>query len=439
MTTASPGAAAGADRPLLGVLLMVAFCMLAPLGDAIAKLLGALPLGQICSSATGCRRCSSCRWSRLGGRRLRLGAAALAAHRAPHVLHILSLGAFFAALRFLPMADAVAIAFVHAVHPAPPRPPPPRRGGRPAPARRLRRRLCRHAPRGPAELRRRRRPALLPLAVALLFALFMLVTRQIARDADPVVLQAASGLVATLFLAPLVLLAEGRGWPELDPVAISGADWRLLLLLGVLGTAAHLLMTWSLRFAPSATLAPMQYLEIPFATLIGYLVFGALPNGLAAVGIAITICRRPLRPLPRAHRQPRRPAGGLTLGAVRLDHRRPSAGSSQPCRLPRSALLSTLSGRFPSPLGARGKGEWGDARNGAQGPRALRAWGERLRSAKALRPFFRKAGTENGNPAPDKPPASRTSGPRFSPFRASRAVRSRSALSLMKPAASFWS
>lgn len=33
----------------------------------------------------------------------------------------------------------------------------------------------------------------------------------------------------------------------------------------------------------------MQYLEIPCATLIGYLVFGALPNGLAAVGIATTI------------------------------------------------------------------------------------------------------------------------------------------------------
>ena len=48
-------------------------------------------------------------------------------------------------------------------------------------------------------------------------------------------------------------------------------------------------MTWSLRFAPSATLAPIQYLEIPFATLIGFLVFGDLPNGLAALGIAVTI------------------------------------------------------------------------------------------------------------------------------------------------------
>ena len=33
----------------------------------------------------------------------------------------------------------------------------------------------------------------------------------------------------------------------------------------------------------------MQYLEIPIATIIGFLVFKDLPNGLAAVGITITI------------------------------------------------------------------------------------------------------------------------------------------------------
>ena len=65
-------------------------------------------------------------------------------------------------------------------------------------------------------------PALLPLLVAVLFSFFMLVTRQLAREADPVVLQAASGLVATAILAPLVLLAAGRGWPELSPVAVTG-------------------------------------------------------------------------------------------------------------------------------------------------------------------------------------------------------------------------
>jgi drug/metabolite transporter (DMT)-like permease len=33
----------------------------------------------------------------------------------------------------------------------------------------------------------------------------------------------------------------------------------------------------------------MQYLEIPFATAIGWLIFGELPGTLAALGIAITL------------------------------------------------------------------------------------------------------------------------------------------------------
>ena len=63
----------------------------------------------------------------------------------------------------------------------------------------------------------------------------------------------------------------------------------MLLGLGLLATVAHLLMTWSLKFAPSATLAPIQYLEIAFATLAGWLIFRDFPNGIAAVGIVITV------------------------------------------------------------------------------------------------------------------------------------------------------
>ena len=33
----------------------------------------------------------------------------------------------------------------------------------------------------------------------------------------------------------------------------------------------------------------MQYLEIPFATLIGWLIWRDLPDGLAAIGILITV------------------------------------------------------------------------------------------------------------------------------------------------------
>ena len=47
-------------------------------------------------------------------------------------------------------------------------------------------------------------------------------------------------------------------------------------MVGVFGTLAHLGMSYAVRFAPSTTLAPMQYVELPVATAIGWAVFGEL-------------------------------------------------------------------------------------------------------------------------------------------------------------------
>ena len=130
-------------------------------------------------------------------------------------------------------------------------------------------------------------PALLPLFVAVVFAPFMLVTRQVAKDVDAINLQAQSGVIACIILGALAVILPDL--PETRLIVPTPWDWTLLVVIGVVGTVAHLLMTWSLRFAPSATLAPMQYLEIPVATVFGWLIFRDLPNGMAAVGIAVTI------------------------------------------------------------------------------------------------------------------------------------------------------
>ena len=48
-------------------------------------------------------------------------------------------------------------------------------------------------------------------------------------------------------------------------------------------------MTYALKFAPSATLAPLHYLEIVVAVILGYLVFGDFPNVMTWIGISIII------------------------------------------------------------------------------------------------------------------------------------------------------
>ncbi len=48
-------------------------------------------------------------------------------------------------------------------------------------------------------------------------------------------------------------------------------------------------MTYALKFAPSATLAPLHYLEIVAAVALGYLIFNDFPNPLTWAGIAVIV------------------------------------------------------------------------------------------------------------------------------------------------------
>lgn len=279
-----------ADRPLLGIFLMLGFCALAPLGDAIAKLLGeTVPLIQLLIVRFAVQAVMLLPLVWATDRPLRMPRRILRLTIVRTVLQIFGIGAMFTSLRFLPLADALAIAFVMPF---------------------IMLLLGRFVLDEEVGMRRLSAcavgfigtllviqpsfaavgaPALLPLVVAVTFAFFMLVTRQIAKETDPIALQAVSGLIATgilIFLLVAGRVADVPGFSFITPTLCEGV---LLAAIGVLGTGAHLLMTWSLRFAPSATLAPMQYLEIPIATVIGWLIFRDLPNGLAALGIAITI------------------------------------------------------------------------------------------------------------------------------------------------------
>jgi drug/metabolite transporter (DMT)-like permease len=82
---------------------------------------------------------------------------------------------------------------------------------------------------------------------------------------------------AVVFVAPAIALPHE---------ALPG--WRDLALMGALGavaTAGHLLFTSAYREAPASTLAPVNYLHIAFATLLGWLVFGQMPDALGFAGM----------------------------------------------------------------------------------------------------------------------------------------------------------
>lgn len=289
------------DRPYFGVLLMLGFCVLAPLGDGLGKLLGErVPILWLVLARFGVQAAVLVPLVLILRLGLRPPAGLFWLIWARTGLHIAGLGCMFLSLRFLPLADALAIAFVMPMILL------------------LLGHLWLGEEVGPVRLTacvigfvgtllvvqpnfaEVGAPALLPLAVAVIFALFMLATRRLATAMPPLTLQALSGVQACVILIPLLALVP-------VPEALASGTLSLLLVMGVLGTLAHLMLTLSLRYAPSATLAPMQYLEIPFGTAVGWVMFRDLPNGLAAIGIVITVAAG-LYIILREQRLSRRPA-----------------------------------------------------------------------------------------------------------------------------------
>ncbi|MEL7465357.1 MAG: DMT family transporter [Pseudomonadota bacterium] len=129
----------------------------------------------------------------------------------------------------------------------------------------------------------------LPLGTAFCFAFYLILTRTLALRTDAFAMQAYSGVSGALFIGAVLLLFSGSGDATFDPIWPSERALWLLLGVGVAATVAHLLVVYAFRAAPASVLAPLQYLEIVSATAFGWFVFGDFPNAMKWLGIAIIV------------------------------------------------------------------------------------------------------------------------------------------------------
>lgn len=284
MTTQTP------DRILFGMFLMVGFCVIAPLIDVFAKLAGqTVPTGIITLIRFLVQAALMAPLAVALGVSLRLPAAARRLLAARAAVTICATYCFVAALTKMPIADALAIAFVEpfiilligkfALHQA----IGPRRLGA--------------AIVGFIGALMVIQPsfsvfglhALYPLGCAFFFALYILITRALSPLIHPIPMQCLTALVAALFCLPLLVLGESAGLAGFAMIWPSGTALLWCVLVGVAGASAHLFMTYALQFAPSSTLAPVHYLEMVTAALFGYLVFGDFPDALTWAGIVVIV------------------------------------------------------------------------------------------------------------------------------------------------------
>jgi drug/metabolite transporter (DMT)-like permease len=124
--------------------------------------------------------------------------------------------------------------------------------------------------------------ALYPLGSASALAVYLVITRLVAKFDDPKVTTFYGSLVAFLLFSLVV-------WTEWTPVS-SHAHAALFLAVGALAAAGQFLVTLAYRHGPAQLVAPLGYLTVPAAVVVGWVMFGTLPGVWAAIGIAIIIC-----------------------------------------------------------------------------------------------------------------------------------------------------
>lgn len=275
---------------LIGILCMVAFAVIAPGMDAFAKATPAeVPVLQILSARFGIQALLLVPIAMLARLAHRPGWRECGLHVVRALLILLATGCFFTALRFMPMANAIAIFFVEPfiltllggfllgedIGP---------------------RRIIACVV-GFAGAMLVIKPsfsdlglvALLPLVTALCFAFYMVLTRLMASRSHPFALQGYTATAAMALIAPLLWAFNGSGLAPLDPIMPQGLAIWTLLGVGLVSTISHLFISFALRLAPATTIAPLQYLEIVSATVLGYLVFSDFPDGLTVLGASIIV------------------------------------------------------------------------------------------------------------------------------------------------------
>lgn len=123
-------------------------------------------------------------------------------------------------------------------------------------------------------------PLLIPLAGALLWAIYQVLVRLCARDDPPrttLLWSGVSGLIVLAVIAPL-------DWHVPD-----AATWVMLFAMGVLGSLGHYAMIRALDFAEAGAVQPYSYFLLVFAAFLGFAVFGDIPDAWTFIGAGAVV------------------------------------------------------------------------------------------------------------------------------------------------------
>ncbi|MGB3316828.1 MAG: DMT family transporter [Albidovulum sp.] len=122
--------------------------------------------------------------------------------------------------------------------------------------------------------------ALVPLVAALMFALYGLLTRYVARKDRSAVSFFWTGVTGAVVMT-------GVGMFHWEPMSLP--DWGWMAVLCCTAATAHWLMIRALEVAEASAIQPFAYLQLIFATALGMAVFGEVLEPNVAIGAVIVV------------------------------------------------------------------------------------------------------------------------------------------------------
>lgn len=132
--------------------------------------------------------------------------------------------------------------------------------------------------------------ALMPVGAATCMALMMMGNRAVSTAGSPLLMQF---LVASIAVPFVVAGAVAGHYSGVDALQIGMPDWTIIArcaVVAVTASFAHWLVFMGTTRASAAEIAPMTYVQLLIAMVLGVAIFGDWPDLTSLAGSAIIIC-----------------------------------------------------------------------------------------------------------------------------------------------------
>jgi len=118
------------------------------------------------------------------------------------------------------------------------------------------------------------------LGAAVAFALYMVTTRMVARRDSTATMMLYVGGIG-------LILSTAVGLFYWQPLTLEA--WGLVAILWVTTTGGHFLVMRSLAYAPASVVQPFNYLALPWAITLSFVMFGHLIDFISLIGALIIV------------------------------------------------------------------------------------------------------------------------------------------------------